>query len=395
MLFIPVWWERRNLFRDIHDAIAQSKVAHRIDVYLFASDVRGGQRWLVLFSFAALTAFIVFTTLNQFDALLKGMHPSGGAAVGMNGLASVFEFDLSQKPLQIIERVGGWAEYAVLVGPGFATGYAVATGYLLLDSLVMIPAYAVCIGILLLHVRRTPPMKLDDESLGSYDLVNGVGFLALAALVISDLVENLMTWVVIDSAWSTPGTLADWTVRLMWFASLFRTLAVFLLIAVAVLSIAFRAQRYRWLGDALVSVRGQILVVLFIAAGLGMAQMEDVVRRWTVIRGVPHCCHGNGACCGRPVDLGGRARPDPSRTVTRRRPVRSLNHRRVRLPWRASTTPLRRVVVLGIFGDRSSPRCARGRARPPVGLGFVVPAATHRRAVDVRDPPSGCPVRAR
>ncbi|MFC2153319.1 hypothetical protein ACFLQ7_01640, partial [Actinomycetota bacterium] len=43
MLFIPVWWERRNLFRDIHDAIAQSKMAHRIDVYLFGSDDRGGQ----------------------------------------------------------------------------------------------------------------------------------------------------------------------------------------------------------------------------------------------------------------------------------------------------------------------------------------------------------------
>ena len=282
MLFIPVWWERRNLFGDIHDAIAQSKAAHRIDVYLFGSDDGKGQRWLVLFTFAALTAFVVFTTLNQFDALLKGMHRSGGASVGMNGLASVFELDLSQKPIQIIERVGSWAEYAIEVGPGFATGYAVATGYLLLDSLVMIPAYTICIGILLLHARRTPPESLDDASRGSYSLVNGVGFLALGVLVISDLVENLMTWVVIDSAWYTPETLGSWTVRLMWFGSLFRTFAVFLLVAVAVLSLAFRVSRYRWLGDAIVSVRGQILVVVLVAAVLGMAQMEDVVRRWTV-----------------------------------------------------------------------------------------------------------------
>jgi hypothetical protein len=162
MLLIPVWWERRDLFRDVHDAIAQSKAAQRIGVYLFGSDERGGQRWLLLFSFAALTAFVVFTTLNQLDALLKGMHPSGGASVGMNGLASVFEFDLSQKPDQIIERVGSWAAYAVDVGPGFATGHVVATGYLVLDSLVMIPAYTICIGILLLHVRRTRPESLSD-----------------------------------------------------------------------------------------------------------------------------------------------------------------------------------------------------------------------------------------
>jgi hypothetical protein len=373
-LFIPIWWARRNLFRDIHDTIAQSRVAHRIDVYLFGSDDSGGQRWLVLFSFAVLTAFIVFTTQNQFDALLKGMHPSGGAAVGMNGLASVFELDLSQKPLQIIQRVGDWAEYAVDVGPGFATGYAVATGYLLLDSLVMIPAYTVCIGILLLHVRRTPPENFDDVTRGSYDLVNGVGFLALAVLAVFDLAENFMAWVVIDSAWFTPDTLADWTVRLMWFASLFRTLAVLLLVAVAVLSIAFRAARYRWLGDALVSMRGQILVVVFVAAVLGMAQMEDVVRRWTVsvafltvvmATALAVVVHWTSASA---LD---RIRAELANVDA----AKELEPAQIRLPWRSSTTPLRRIVVMSIFGIALAQVFLVGALGLPVGLGFVVPGA--------------------
>ncbi|MGI9529275.1 MAG: hypothetical protein ACR2NG_06140, partial [Acidimicrobiia bacterium] len=373
MLFIPIWWERRNLFRDVHDAVAQSKVAHRIDVYLFGSD-RGGPRWLVLFAFAALTVLIVFTVLNQFDALLKGMHQSGGAAVGMNGLASVFELDLSQKPIQIIERVDGWAAYAIGVGPGFATGYAVATSYLLLDSFVMIPAYAACIFILLLHARRTPPESLDEGAKGSYDLVNGVGFLALAVMIGADLFENMMTWVVIDSAWYTPETLGSWTVRLMWFASLFRTLAVFLLAAVAVLSIAFRASRYRWLGDALVSVRGQILVVIFIAAGLGMAQMEDVIRRWTV-----SVAFLTVAIATALVVL---VHWTSSSSLNRIRAERVHVERgedptpaEVSLPWKASSTPLRRIVVLSIFGIAAAQVVLVGALGLPVGLGFVVPAA--------------------
>lgn len=374
MLFIPVWWERRDLFTDIHDAIAQSKAARSIDAYLFGTNDRGGQRWLIIFSFAALTAFVVFTVLNQFDALLKGMHPSGGASVGMNGLASVFEFDLSQKPDHIIERVGSWVAYATDVGPGFATGHAVATGYLALDSLVMIPAYTICIGILLLHARRTRPESLSNEAAGSYSLINGVGFLALFVLAAADLFENLMTWVVIDSAWYTPATLGSWTVRLMWFAALFRTLALFLLIAVAVLSLAFRASRYRWLGDALVSVRGQILVVVFVAAVLGMAQMEDVVRRWTVSVAFLTVAMATALAVlvqwtsasafaqlrGEAADVESGDPPEP---------------KRVRLPWRSAQTSLRSVVVASIFGIAAAQVVLVGTLGLPVGLGLVVPSA--------------------
>ena len=373
MLLIPVWWERRDLFRDVHDAIAQSKAAQRIDVYLFGSDDRGGQRWLILFTFAALTAFVVFSVLNQFDALLKGMHPSGGASVGMNGLASVFEFDLSQKPDQIIERVGSWAAYAVDVGPGFATGHVVATGYLVLDSLVMIPAYTIWIGILLLHVRRTRPESLSDEAAGSYSLINGVGFLALFVLAAADLFENLMTWVVIDSAWYTPATLGSWTVRLMWFAALFRTMALFLLIAVAVLSLAFRASRYRWLGDALVSVRGQILVVVFVAAVLGMAQMEDVVRRWTVSVAFLTVAMATALAVlvqwtsasafahlrGEAANVESGNPPEP---------------KRVRMPWKSAPTSLRSMVVASIFGIAAVQVVLVGTFGLPIGLGLVVPS---------------------
>ena len=373
LLAVPVWWVRYPLFRDIHDTIAGSRTAQRIGKYLFIPDDKGGPRWLVLFSFAALTAFIAITVLDQFDALLKGMHPNGGSSVGMNGLASVFELDLSQKPAQIAERVAGWALYADEVGPGFATGYSVAGAYLLLETLILIPAYTVCIGILLLHARRTPPDDLSAPSRQSYALVNGVGFLALAILVISDLVENLMTWIVIDSAWSPLDSLSSWTVRLMWFASLFRTVAVVLLVAVAVLSLAFRSSRYRWVGDALVAVRGQILVLIFVAALLGMAQMEDVIRRWTVSVAILTVVMAMAvASFVQWTSAGALARLRHEKATIDEGGI--VAPAVVTLPWSREAVPLRSVVVAAVFGFASAQVLIVGAVGFPAGLGFVVAA---------------------
>ena len=374
MVFLPIWWVRHALFVDIEQAIAQSRAANRLDTYLFGADNRGGQRWLVLLSFAALTAFIVFTVLSQFDALLKGMHLSGDASVGMNGLASVFEPDLSIKPAQILERVGHWADYADEVGGGYATGRSVAAAYLALDSLVMIPAYATCILLLLLHVRRTPPEHLKGEATGSYRLVNGVGFLALAVLVAADLLENLMTWVVIDGAWPEPAMLASWTVRLMWFASLFRTVAWWGLVAVAVLSIAYRAARYRWLGDALVSVRGQIIVVLFVTAVLTMAQIEDVVRRWTVSVAFITVAMATALAVlvqWTSASALARLRVEKAAVEVGVPPMPAM----VRLAWLPSKVPLRRVVIGTIFGLALIQVVLVGAFGFPAGLGFLVPVA--------------------
>jgi len=374
MLVVPIWWVRHGLFRDIETAIAQSRIARRMDTYLFHADARGGARWLILFTFAALTVVVCYTVLSQFDALLKGMHPTGEASVGMNGLASVFELDLSVKPVEIMARVGSWAQYATAVGGQFATGYAVSTAYLALDSFVMIPAYATCILLLLLHARRTPPDHLEGSPLGSYRLVNGVGFLALVILVSSDLLENLMTWIVVHGAWSAPTTaLAPWTVRLMWFAAMFRTLAWYALVAVAILSIAFRIARYRWLGDALVSVRGQIIVVVFLAAILSMAQVEDVVRRWTV--SVAFITVGMATALAVLVQWTSasaleRLRHERAASASGDPPVPAS----IRLPWGSKATPLRRIVTATILCAAVLQVVLVGALGVPVGLGFVIPA---------------------
>lgn len=373
-LLIPVWWVRHGLFEDVHRAASEWRFARRMDAYLFHPDDAGRSRWLLVLTLALITGVVAWTALGRFDALLQGMHPSGGARVGMNGLASVFEFDLSQKPAEIVERVGNWIAYSREIGPGFASGYAVSSLYLLVDSFVLVPAYTVGIGILLLHVRRTQPPALGKAAAGSYQLLIGIGMAMLVILVSADLIENLMTWAVVRRTWFAPELLSSWTVRVMWFAALFRTIALITLLAIGLLTLAFRSSSYRWLGDALIAVRGQILVILFVVVALGMAQIEDVVRRWnvsvafltvamvTALAVLVHWTANRSLALlrddARTVDEGGEI--DPAT---------------IRIPGMRSAISLRKAVVYSIFSIAVVQVIAVGAFGIEVGLGFTVPTA--------------------
>lgn len=371
LLSTPVWALRHSIFGDLHDAASSSRTARIVDRYLF-DDASGGARWVLTVVFAATCAVVAWTALGELDSLLKGMHAIGGAQVGINELSSVFEFDLSQKLAEVLDKVDGWRVYSQDVGPIYASAIGVTALYLVVESLVFVPAYVVVIGILLLHVRRTEPDGLDASASRSYALLMGVGFLLLAAMAVADLFENLMTWVVVSGAWSTPGTLGDWSVRLMWFGALFRTIAMLLLVAVAVLMLAFRSRRYRWLGDALVAVRGQLLVIVFIGLAIGIAQTEDVVRRWTVsvalvtvlmATALALLVHWSGTQAlsrlrREEVTCQGGGRFEPSI---------------VHLP-RGKVVSLRRLVVLTIFGLAALQVFLVGALGLEAGLGFVIPS---------------------
>jgi len=372
LLVIPVWWVRHSLFDDIHHAVASSSLAGRIDSYVFGLGDKGRSRWILIVTFAGITGMVAWIALGQLDALLAGMHPSGGARVGINGLASVLEFDLSQKPTEIAERVGGWHTYSSEIGSEFASAFVVSFLYLLIDSLIFVPAYVVGIGILLLHARRTQPESLDQNAARSYQLLIGIGMAMLLIMASADVIENLMTWIVVRAAWFTPDTITNWTVRLMWFAAAFRTIALVSLVAVAFLTIAFRSRTYRWLGDALVAVRGQLLVIVFVAVVLGLAQTEDVVRRWTVsvafltvamVTALAVLVHWTAT---RSFAL----LRDESRAV---RDGIEIEPATVSLPRGWSRVHLRSAVVAGIFALAGIQIVLAGTIGVMAGLGFIVP----------------------
>jgi hypothetical protein len=374
LLVVPLWRVRHGLFDDVHRVVADSPLAGRIDTYVFGLGGEGRSRWVLILTFAGITGIVAWTALGQLDALLQGMHPSGGARVGMNGLASVLEFDLSSKPVEIAERVGGWSTYSGEIGSGFASAIDVSSLYLFIDSFVLVPAYVVGLGILLLHVRRTQPESLDESASRSYQLLIGIGMAMLLIMASADLIENLMTWIVVRSAWLIAGTPTSWNVRLMWFAAAFRTVALVALVAVGVLTIAFRSRSYHWLGNALVAVRGQLLVIFFVAAVLSMAQTEDVVRRWTVsvafltvgmVTALAVLVHWTASRSFSLLKAEGRE-------VSEGADIEPAN---VRIPWRRSLVRLRSVVVGTLFALAAVQVALVGVFGVVAGLGFTVPSA--------------------
>ncbi len=373
LLIIPVWWVRHGLYDDIHDAISGSRAAATLDSYLFSTDDAGRSRWLLVLAFSAISAVVAWTAMGQFDALLQGMHRIGGASVGIGGLTSVLEFDLSHKPLEIVERVGIWASYSSAIGPEFASGLGVAGLYLGVETFVLIPAYTIGIGTLLLHVRRTQPEDLSEDAARSYQLLIGAGLGMLAVLTVSDVLGNAMMWFVVRDAWLSPEVMTTSTVRVMWFATVFRMVALGSMIAVGVLIMAFRVGRYRWLADTLVAVRGQILVIVFVALALGMAQTEDVVRRWTVSVAF--------LTVAMVTALAVLIRWTSSRALAMLRDQSlavsmgsTIEPAIVRMPFRRTPVSMRRVVVYGIFSLALVQVALVGVFGVSAGLGFIVPS---------------------
>jgi hypothetical protein len=158
----------------------------------------------------------------------------------------------------------------------------------------------------------------------------------------------------------------------MWFAALFRTIALVALLAIGVLIVAFRSDRYRWLGAALIAVRGQILVIIFVAIALGMAQIEDVVRRWTVSVAFLTVAMVTALAvlvlwtANRSLAL---LRSD-AQTVEEGGEIEPAN---VRIPWKRSPVSLRRAVVYSIFGIAAAQVILVGALGIEAGLGFTIP----------------------
>jgi hypothetical protein len=371
LTLLPIWWIRLDLFTRIHESVSSSSTAARVDAFLF-TDHGGTRRWAQLLVFSALTGIVAIVVLGQLDSLLKGMHPTGEAQVGINDLASVFQLDLSVKPAEISQRVSLWVEYAGLVGPSFATAYSVTMLYLTVDAIFLTPAYVLVIGVLLLHARRTQPESLSARSQGSYQFLIGVAVAVLGVIAIADLIENLMTARIVDSIWQNDGYVSSWSVRVMWFASLFRTIGSGALIASGLLVLAFRRERVRSVFQTLVAVRGEILVLLFMFFGLSIAQTADVIRRWDISIAILSVFFGTALAMVL-FWTSGRVLTTLRRNAAKADKGEVIEPALVTLPWASKPISLRKAVVRSIVGIALLQVLLAGLTDIPAGLGFTVP----------------------
>lgn len=283
---VPLWWVRLDVERVLRERIQQSPRIAAIDLYLFAGKGPHDARWPQLVALAGITGLAAWVALGQLGDLLRGMHLSGQPSFAVTSLSNVFELDLSQKPAQVADVVSTWSSFSSGLGPRFATGLDVLGSYLLIDSWLLIPSYVVVIAVLLLRARKDLPGDLTGRRRRSYDLLIGAALSTLLIVATADLVENLVTWMVVDGLWGG-AAVAQWSVRLMWVASLIRTIGFLLLGAAAVVLLALRRQRVFGVLHSLVAVRGELLVLVLLALTFTvMPQTADVVRRWTVSVGL-------------------------------------------------------------------------------------------------------------
>ena len=370
---VPLWWVRHDLHRAAERRIGESKFAAAVDQWLFPTD-DGPRRWPQAMALAAITVAGVLVVQGQLDALLRGMRPAGSASAGLGSLARVFEFDLSIKLGQVTEAVGAWFAYGELVGDAFASAFGVVLTSLAIDTFLLIPAYTALIALLLLRARRFPPIDPDTSQRRTYDILIVAGFVVLAGVAIADLVENAMTWRILDRFWTDPALVDSWHVRVLWFAAFFKTIGLALLAISGILVLALRRQRFAGIFQSLIAVRGELLVLAMVGAALVlMPQTADVIRRWNVSVTLLTVVFA--------IALAMLLQFTSSRTLSAlRRDARraaageELEPARIRL-WSPRPMLVRRAVVGLVFVLAGLQMVVIVLLGWPVGLGFLIPAA--------------------
>ncbi|MEA3511868.1 MAG: hypothetical protein U9R51_10580 [Actinomycetota bacterium] len=282
LLAAPMWWVRHDLFVVTSSYLIESKWFASLDRYFFGR-TPSRPRWANALALASVTLVGGLVVLAQLDRLLQGMRTEGTHRIGIAALAGLTEVDLSQKPRLIEERVGLWRDYGETIGDGFTSAYRVVATHVLVDSLLVVPATA-CIGlILIIAAWRWRPASASTTVLRSYGIIAQTALLLLIVVVTADILGNVFTWYVVDRAWRPAAVLAPANVRILWAATLIRTVGLFLLMASAILLVALRGVRVRRFLVGLGAIRAEFLLLAAISLVLlSQAQAADIIRQWDV-----------------------------------------------------------------------------------------------------------------
>jgi hypothetical protein len=301
------------------------------------SDTKATPAQRVAFGLAVLLLAAAVSVFGQFDGLLRGMHEPGETSAGVNAATSAFTWPGARQD-QLEDAVGAWsrfvrprsddtgADLCASRTPGGSPDTLVAAPLphdcnapitvlawqLGLDTAVLVPAYAVLLGLLLVWGRRmvcqhasqitgTAGPKAAPAIAGVASKISW----ALLGAVVADWIENGLTTVLATNAWIAHNSVGPgeyglfgpveepswWMVLLTvvviakWFGLL--VVGGYLLGVGILLAQHGGAVDRRWDGvhgvaQTLLAVRVQLLIVaVFGGLMLLHEQVPDVIRRWT------------------------------------------------------------------------------------------------------------------
>ncbi|HEX9824352.1 MAG TPA: hypothetical protein VGB51_08175, partial [Actinomycetota bacterium] len=261
---------------------------------------------------AVLVTLVSLTVLTQLDGVLRGMRTAGRPAFGVASLASL-------DPAQAPEVVRVWRGFDGVVDPEigrapFASARTVARLHVLIDGVLLVPAYALLVIALLFRGRRwvarwqrapegpvfvkrvaqaaggvtAEPEPLFDavseelESISAASspysaLVRLTGFatVGVLALALVDEIENLLTWVVLDIHWPALREAGGWVAflgRALGFAAQAKVLLGAGVAAVGILLLFTIGRLYgdgaRRLWRVVWGLRAHVVLVLTLAGAL-------------------------------------------------------------------------------------------------------------------------------
>ncbi len=241
-----------------------ARLAHRL-----GGLVRWRRSWALLAG-SLLGLLTGAALLNSLGGHLAAMHLPGVEAANLDQRAG---------PAGLDQVVSTWREwFAANADAGFRSPRTLALTWLAIDTFVLLPGYT--LGALLVLLReheRTPPRRpaLLPTLRWSAALV-----LALTTL---DVIENAVTWFLVDGYWegsrTGPGvldTLLGAIASLKWAAALGVVVPVLVVVAVSLRSTKTATR------DGLRVLRAHLLIAAVgIGAFLAPVQLPDLIVRWT------------------------------------------------------------------------------------------------------------------
>ena len=234
---------------------------------------------------ALLLGLSALVVMSQLQSVIAAMHLPGETSFSLTDLAFPGRSDAA---------VQTWIAHAAETTAKFSGPRLVTTVFALVDSFVLVPAYALFLAIATAEAHRRLSAAVEDERklpaderdplLRPYRRLSAAAFVAVPPLVLVDLLENADLVALVAWKGDAP-RLFSWGLTVLWIVKWLLAIGIVVPLVLAAVALIRRSRTSGRAFLATASVlRVEIVVVLlfglFLFGPVAADQIDDVVRRW-------------------------------------------------------------------------------------------------------------------
>ncbi len=238
-----------------------------------------------LIAAALLFGLSALVVMAQLQSILAAMHLPGETSFTLTDLA------LPDRSRAAVET---WFAHSAETTQKFSGPLLVTIVFAVVDSIVLVPAYAIFLSIATaeahqrleraVEAEQELPEEKRDPLLPAYRRLAAAAFLSVPPLVALDLLENADLVTIVAWKGEAPVVLR-WALTVLWAGKWLLALGIvvpLLLATVALLKRAGVGGRGFWTTAVVLRVEVVVVLVLslFLFGPVAAEQMDDVLRRW-------------------------------------------------------------------------------------------------------------------